>query len=234
MAEQDRYQLQGSAPQIYEEYKVPVVFRPLAELTLQYVEVREGARVIDVACGTGIIGGLVAGKVGKSGKVVGVDLNPGMVDVAQRCSPATVAKVEWYQGDVKALPFPDASFDLAFCQQGLQFFPEKLAALEEVGRVLAPGGSIILTVWSSVSPLVTDLADALRRYVSDGAAQSTLAPNEFSDSKVIKALLAEARFQAIRGEILRFDRNIGPAQESIPKEMAGSPYWDAVMKSLQL
>ncbi len=50
MAEQDRYQLQGSAPQIYEEYKVPVVFRPLAELTLQYVEVKEGARVIDVAC----------------------------------------------------------------------------------------------------------------------------------------------------------------------------------------
>ncbi len=72
--------------------------------------------------------------------------------------------------------------------------------------------------------------DALRRYVSDEAAKSALAPNEFSDSEVIKALLAEAGFQAIRREILRFDRNIGPAQESIPKEMAGSPYWDAVMK----
>ena len=135
MAEQDRYQLQGSAPQIYEEYKVPVVFRPLAELTLQYVEVKEGARVIDVACGTGIIGRLVAERVGKSGKVVGVDLNPGMVDAAQRCSPATVAKVEWCQGDVNTLPFPDASFDLAFRQQGLQFFPQKLAALEEIGSV---------------------------------------------------------------------------------------------------
>ncbi len=131
---------------------------------------------------------------------------------------------------MNALPFPDASFDLAFCQQGLQFFPQKLAALEEIGRVLTPAGSIILTVWSSVSPLVTALADALRRYVSDEAAQSALAPNEFSDSEVIKALLAEAGFQAIRREILRFDRNIGPAQESIPKEMAGSPYWDAVMK----
>ena len=91
MAEQERYQLQGNAPQIYEEQSVPTIFQPLAELTLQHVDVDEGARVIDVACGTGIVGRLVAEKVGKSGSVVGVDLNAGMIEVAKRSAPVTDA-----------------------------------------------------------------------------------------------------------------------------------------------
>ena len=79
------------APQLYEEEKVPAVFGPLAELTLRFVDVREGARVIDLACGTGIVGRLVAEKVGTSGKVVGIDLSAGMIEVAKKYSPAREA-----------------------------------------------------------------------------------------------------------------------------------------------
>ncbi len=132
MPEQERFQLQGDAPQIYEEYKVHVVFRPLVEATLRHVNVREGARVIDVACGTGIVARLLAEKVGKSGTVVGIDLNAGMIEVAQRHSSGAEVAVAWRQGDVVALPVPDTRFDMAFCQQGLQFFPDKLAALKEI------------------------------------------------------------------------------------------------------
>lgn len=230
MAGQESFQLQGNAPQIYEEQSVPTIFQPLAELTLQHVDVDEGARVIDVACGTGIVGRLVAEKVGKSGSVVGVDLNAGMIEVAKQSAPETDANVEWRQGDVSALPFPDASFDMAFCQQGLQFFPDKLAALKEMRRVLVPGGTLILTVWSSVPPSNAAFADALSRYVSAEVAKTSLAPFAFQDSEVIQALFVESGFSEIQRETMVLERRIGPAEESIPKIMASGAYANDVEK----
>ncbi|MEE8466433.1 MAG: methyltransferase domain-containing protein, partial [Dehalococcoidia bacterium] len=218
------------APQIYEEQKVPSMFRPLAEATLRKVEVHEGARVIDIACGTGIVARLVAQNVGKSGSVVGVDLNAGMIEVAKQSANSTGSNLEWRQGDVTALPFPDASFDLAFCQQGLQFFPDKPAALKEIRRVLAPGGSVSLTVWSEVPQWGLAIADGLTRYVSAEAAKTSLAPFAFHDPKVIKALFVEAGFLDIQMEILTVDRRLGPAEESIPAEMAGAAYGNDVGK----
>ena len=230
MPEPGRYQLQGSAPQIYEEQNVPGLFRPLAEITLRQVDVHEGDRVIDVACGTGIVGRLLAEKVGKSGTLIGIDLNAGMIEVAKHYSPPAGANVEWRQGDVVALPFPDASFDLAFCQQGLQFFPDKLAALKELRRVLAPGGSMILTVWSEISEIAAAQSVALAKYVSAEAAKSSLAPFSFRDYDDIKALMVEAGFQAIQLETLVVERRMGPAEESIPRGIAATPYSNDVAK----
>jgi len=230
MTRPESFQLQGNAPQIYEQHKVPAIFRPLAERTLQRVGVHEGARVIDIACGTGIVARLAAEKVGKSGKVVGIDLNPGMIEVARQNSPLTGANLEWHQGDATALPFPEASFDFVFCQQGLQFFPDKLAALEEMRRIMAPGSSTILTIWSSINPLAAAIADGLTRYVSAEAATTSLAPFSFRDADLIKKLFEEAGYREIDMEILEVPRRIGPAEESIPREMEGSTYWNGVVK----
>ena len=225
MVEQSGFQLQGSAAQSYEEQQVPSLLRPLAELTLRHVVVNEGDQVIDVACGTGIMGRLVAEKLGNAGSVVGVDLNPGMIEVAREHSPETSVSVEWLQGDANDLQFPDSSFDITFCQQGLQFFPEKVAALKELRRVTTPGGSIILTVWSAVSPVNAAISDALARYVNDEAAQSALSPYAFRDAEVIKGLMIEAGIQGITMETLVVERLImGQGEESIPKMMAGTPY----------
>lgn len=224
MPEQESWQLEGNAPQIYEDEKVPAMFRPLAEATLDRVDVPKGSRVLDVACGTGIVARLVAEKAGKSGSVVGVDLNTGMIEVARRNAPTGGADIEWHQGDVTALPFPDASFDIAFCQQGLQFFPDKLAALKEIRRVLASGGTLILTVWSSIPPLGAALADALEKFVSADVAKTSLAPFSFHDPELIRALFVESGFLDIQMEKLIVDRRLGPAEESIPLEMAGAAY----------
>ena len=134
------------------------------------------------------------------------------------------ANVEWRQGDVTALPFPDASFDISFCQQGLQFFPDKLAALKEIRRVMAPGRTVILAVWSAVSPLNSAIADALTRYVSAEAAKSCLSPSSLNDPDVIQALLAESGFWDIQMEILVFESRLGPAEDSIPRAMASAAY----------
>ncbi len=101
-----------------------------------------------------------------------------MIEVAQRLSPVTGAAGEWRQGDVFALPVPGTSFDMAFCQQGLQFFPDKLAALKEKGRVLASGGSIILNAWSG-KPLRCCHCRAFDLYVSAQAAKSLQRPIRF-------------------------------------------------------
>ena len=172
----------------------------------------------------------MAEKVGKSGSVVGVDLNAGMIEVAKRSTPVTGADVEWRQGDVNALPFPNASFDMAFCQQGLQFFPDKRAALKEIRRVLVPGGTLILTVWSAVPQWGTAIADGLTRYVSAEAAKTSLAPFSFNDPEVIQALLVESGFLDIKMDILVVERLLGPAEESIPEEMASGAYANDVEK----
>ncbi len=224
MSEQSGFQLQSGAAQSYEEQQVPSLLRPLAELTLRHVVVNEGDQVIDVACGTGIMGRLVAEKLGKAGSVVGVDLNPGMIEVAREHSPETSVSVEWLQGDANDLQFPDASFDIAFCQQGLQFFPEKVAALKELRRVTTPGGFIILTVWSAVSPVNAAISDALARYVNQEAAQSALSPYAFRDAEVIKGLMIEAGIQGITMETLVVERLMGQGEDSIPRMMEGTPY----------
>ena len=100
--------------------------------------------MLDVACGTGIVARLAAQQVGTTGLVTGVDLNPGMLEVARAHTPTSGAAVDWREGDAGALPCDDASYDVVLCQQGLQFFPDQPRALREMHRVLVSGGRLAL------------------------------------------------------------------------------------------
>lgn len=220
---QHTFQLESKAAQIYETQKVPAMFRPLAEATLREVPLYEDDHVLDVACGTGIIARLAGEKVGNSGRVVGVDLNRGMIEVARASSDAQRNIFEWCQADVTALPFADDIFTIAYCQQGLQFFPDKAAALDEIQKVLRPDGRIILTVWSAASPLFIALAESLKIHVSAEIAARSLAPFAFRDEEIIRALLVDAGFVDVTLQKLTIERVIGPANESIPNEIAGNP-----------
>ena len=195
MTTQEGFQLQGGAAQIYEAQKVPSMFGPLAELTLERVGLSAGERVLDVACGTGIMARHAAARVGESGEVVGIDLNTGMIEVARDMAATTPGNLSWHIGDAGVLPFEDGSFDTVFCQQGLQFFPDKLAALKEMKRVLGNGGRAVLTVWSEVSALFAAVSEALAKHVHAELAHRAVAPFAFRDSAVIEGLIREAGFQ---------------------------------------
>ena len=132
--------------EIYEGFFVPAIFGPWTEELLVRVRPRAGERVLDVACGTGIVARSIAPLVGPDGSVVGVDVQPGMLEVARAADSA----VEWVEATAESLPFADASFDAVVCQQGLQFFPDRPAALAEMRRVLAAGGRLGLSVWREV------------------------------------------------------------------------------------
>ena len=118
------WRLAGDMAENYERYFVPAIFQPWAMDLLDGIKPQRGERVLDVACGTGIVSRLVAERVGLSGKLIGLDINPGMLAVAGSATPAG-APIEWRQGNAEDLPFPDEAFDLVLCQQGLQFFPNK-------------------------------------------------------------------------------------------------------------
>ena len=225
MSETERWQLSGSGPDSYERYQVPSVFGPLAEIFLGHVPLEPGHRVLDVACGTGVVTRLVAPLVGPAGQVVGVDLNPAMLDVARQKAPAEGANIAWREGDAAALPCPSAGFDVVVCQQGLQFFPDKAAALREMHRVLEPGGCLALCVWRSIehSPCNLAAAQALHRHVGSDSATKIQAPCAFGDADALRSVVRAAGFHGIdiRTEVLT--RRMLPPETSIPGHLASTP-----------
>ena len=83
MSQQGQWQVAGNAPEVYERELVPAVFGVWAPIVVDLAQPRPGERVLDVACGTGIVARIAATRVGPTGSVVGVDLNPGMLSVAR-------------------------------------------------------------------------------------------------------------------------------------------------------
>jgi SAM-dependent methyltransferase len=143
MQESDRGQVSGNAAEVYEEFFVPALFREWAIRVADAADIQPGWRVLDVACGTGILARTIAERLGAKGSVVGLDLNEGMLQVAKRKAPA----IEWRQGRAESLPFEAHSFDATVSQFGLMFFEDRRAALQEMARVLKPGGHLAVAVW---------------------------------------------------------------------------------------
>jgi len=135
----------------YEQYFVPAMFRPWATTLLRHAVPRPGQRVLDVACGTGIVSREVARMVGSAGNVVGLDKNPGMLAVARSHPPSPGAPIRWQEGDAMELPFQDGTFDLVLCQHGMQFVPDRNAAVREMRRVLAASGRALVMVLQSLA-----------------------------------------------------------------------------------
>jgi len=107
-----------------------------------------GERVLDVACGTGVVAQALAAAVGPQGRVLGVDISSAMVAAAAaRAQAAGLGWAEFARMDAEALAVPAASFDLVVCALGLMYVPDVDAALREVQRVLRPGGRAVFAVW---------------------------------------------------------------------------------------
>lgn len=181
---------------IYETYYVPGMFRPLSRALLPLAAVKPGERVLDVACGTGILARQIAPVVGADGRVVAVDLRPGMIDVASKLTVPYGATIEWMQGDATKLDFTDGSFDVVLCQQGLQFFGDRAAGAAEMKRVLRPGGRVALALWEALdqqSLWHEVITVELRHFDLLGLpAADAVTPFSLSDEGEIRALLEGA------------------------------------------
>jgi ubiquinone/menaquinone biosynthesis C-methylase UbiE len=204
MPERERWQLAGNAAEIYQRELVPAVFGPWGPRVVELAALRPGLRVLDVACGTGLVARLAAQAVGVDGRVAALDSNPGMLAVASELPTVEGAAIEWTEGNAQALPFAEASFDVVCCQLGLQFFPDREGALREMKRVLVPGGGVVVMVWREIdrAPGFAVLAETLGRTISADAEALMRAPFAFSDARELSRLLESAGFCdcAIRAE----------------------------------
>jgi ubiquinone/menaquinone biosynthesis C-methylase UbiE len=198
MASMDWSTQSASAPATYQEFLVPAMFAPFAKRLVEHGCVRPGSRVLDVACGTGVVSRAAAILAGTGGSVAGVDLGEPTVAIA-RSHPAeeNAAPIDYAQADAAALPFDADDFDVALCQQGLQFFPDRAAALAEMRRVLKPGGRVAVATWKDIEPPFTAIADALERHVSTEAAQMMYSPNALGDGATLAGLMSDAGFREV-------------------------------------
>ena len=136
----------GTIPAVYDQHLGPVLFEVHAKDIAGRLAVTPGMRVLEVACGTGIVTRHLLGLLPADAKLVATDLNPPMVDYARDAVPAD-PRLELRAADAQILPFADSSFDAYVCQFGIMFFPDKALALREAKRVLKPGGQLLVNVW---------------------------------------------------------------------------------------
>jgi SAM-dependent methyltransferase len=139
----------GGIPENYDRHLGKVLFEPYAADLVGRLDAREGARVLEIACGTGIVTRYLRNRIPASGRLVATDLNPPMIDFARQ-KLVGMRGIDWRPADACALPFPSASFDAVVCQFGLMFVPDKSAAFHEARRVLAAGGAFLFNVWDSL------------------------------------------------------------------------------------
>ncbi len=157
------FQLSGDAPTIYNRVLLKLM-EPWTEDLIVSGKVRDGDRVLDLACGTGVVAGRVKSATRKLCTVVGLDINEAMLSAARR-----IPDVEWQQGSALEMPFPNDSFDVLLCQQGLQYFPDRIAAMREIARVLAPGGRLAASVWGALDrqPVHIALLDCIETFLGE-------------------------------------------------------------------
>jgi SAM-dependent methyltransferase len=179
-----------AAATVYEEVFVPALFAEWGARVVDAARVAPGSRVLDVACGTGVLARAAAERVGPTGRVIGLDRSAGMLEVAARRAPG----IEFRRGSAESLPFPDASFDAALSQFGLMFFNDRASAIREMWRVVRPGGRVAIAVWASLeeTPAYRTVVALLERLFGAAVADGMRAPFCLGDRDSLRRVVAAA------------------------------------------
>lgn len=186
----------------YEAVLVPVIFRPWARELINRAAPQDGDHVFDLACGTGVVTREVANSGILPGSLTGADLDADMLKVARDRATEVGIEAEWVEADAGQLPLPDDRFDVAFCQQALQFFPDRLGSLRELRRVLRAGGRLAFCVSRELAcnPLLQSQAAALEKHVGPEASGAVRAICSLPDGDEIHTLFEEAGFKNVEVE----------------------------------
>jgi SAM-dependent methyltransferase len=195
-----RGQVIRSAAEVYDQFFLPALFQDWADPMVRAASIRPGQQVLDVACGTGVLTVAVAESVGPGGEVIGLDINEGMLDVARKRS----SQIDWRQGRAESLPFEDERFDAVVSQFGLMFFEDRRGAIQEMVRVLRPGGRLAVAVWDSLenTPGYAKVTELLARLFDAEMAAALEAPFILGDRRDLEPLFAGQMLDNLRIETL--------------------------------
>ena len=188
----------------YHELMVPALFVERAKQVVDEANIKPGDRVLDVACGTGVLTRIAAERTGKEELVAGLDVNPGMLAVAENLSPG----IDWREGAAEELPWDDLSFDVVVSQFGLMFFEDKPRALREMNRVLKPGGRLVVAVFDSLenNPGYKAMVEILRDIAGEDVAQALRFPFSLGDIEELKSLCKKSGLDS--AEIMPHNNNV--------------------------
>jgi ubiquinone/menaquinone biosynthesis C-methylase UbiE len=182
----------GSVPENYDRYLVPLIFQAYADDMAKRIALRSPKSVLETAAGSGVVTRAVAAILPPDAAYTATDLNPPMLDHAQR-----------RQADAQALPFEDRSFDIVCCQFGAMFFPDRIKAYREAKRVLKPQGVFIFSVCDRIEENIfaDDVINALAElFPQDPPRFLARTPHGYHDLAKIRQELGESGFSDIRIE----------------------------------
>ncbi|HWY40898.1 MAG TPA: class I SAM-dependent methyltransferase [Chthoniobacterales bacterium] len=188
----------GAIPENYDRYLGPVIFEPYAEDLVSRLKGKKLNRVLEIACGTGIVTRRLRDALAASTEVIATDLNPDMFEFAKRKFKES-ENVHWQQADALALPFPDESFDAVVCQFGYMFVPDKAAAMRESYRVLRQGGLFLFNVWDSLdaNPFAQIAHTTIASFFDHDPPKFYEIPFSLHESRLVRELLRGAGFDKI-------------------------------------
>jgi SAM-dependent methyltransferase len=224
MAEPERWQVSTDAAEVYESCFVPAIFGAWASPVADAAGIRTGNKVLDVGCGTGVLAREALRRVGREGQVVGVDLNEGMLAVAARTEP----NIAWRRGDAASLPFEDVSFDVVVSQFALMYFPDRVAALREMWRTLAPGGRLAIAARASIDHArgYQLLVEVAVRQCGREAADVLAAPFVLGDRAELARLVVDSGISGADITLHEGSIRFPSVTEFIRIEVKGSPLAD--------
>jgi ubiquinone/menaquinone biosynthesis C-methylase UbiE len=214
-------------PENYDRYLGPFLFEPWAGILLAIAGPKPGDELLDIASGTGVVTRLAARRVAPGGRVIGVDFSEAMLAYASsRPAASDAAPIEFVQGSADALPLPDDRFDVVLCQQGLQFFPDRPAAVGEMRRVLRPGGVVSVAVWAAghrIEP-IDDYLEVLAETGVEPSFPGAFERDTFAiGSEELRTLFEDAGFTSI--DVSSVERTIElESTESAVAGIRGTPF----------
>ena len=201
MSNSAHFQLSGNAAKYYDQISAKYVLGPWAPRLVEAADIKPDERVLDLACGTGVVTRAAALMLGPGGSVTGLDLNAGMLEVAESHEHPGECALSWLKGSALDLDLPDQSFDVVLCQQGLQYFPDQLKGLRESHRVLRSGGRAFFGIWAEAGPYNKAVGAAVAEHIDDTVAKTYLESRDVPDVDSLRALFSDAGFAQV--EVVR-------------------------------
>jgi ubiquinone/menaquinone biosynthesis C-methylase UbiE len=228
MPDPEQWQLSGNAAEQYEKIPARYILGPWALGLVEAAELQRDEKILDLACGTGVVTRAAAAKLGPAGHITGLDLNEGMLKVAMALGNPGVGGLAWVRGSALEMDLPDAGFDLVLCQQGLQFFPDQHKALSETHRVLRDGGRAWFSIWAEAGPYQIAVGAAIATHVDESTARRYKATRDVPDADSLRSQFSDAGFRQVDITRKEMQMRLPEIKKFIIAQLRSTPFAEAI------